>query len=983
MLATQIIASSQPSKSISTLHSLSSDDVIQNATVEHLSIMSTIENQHHHHQQQQQQHQHIKIGKYYLEKTIGKGNFAVVKLATHCETNQKVAIKIIDKCRLDANEQKKLEREIAVMKSLSHPYIIRLYEVMESKSLIYLVTEYAANGEVLDLLIHEKRLSECKAREKFKQLVIAVDYVHSMNIVHRDLKAENLLLDSNNNIKVADFGFATVFETNSHLRTFCGSPPYAAPELFQCLPYNGQKVDVWSLGVLLYVFVCGHLPFESNNIIELRKRVLSGQFRLPFYINADCSSLITNMLNIDPDKRYSIQDVIRHPWMSPCLSDPDFAAVLNSQNLIQPPVTDHINDVILNQAESLGYNRSQILKSVSGNSYDSDAAIYHLLLEKFQQKFHIDNKNNNHNQTTSDSTNDTIPTITSSPFEHSQLFTSNYTDGPSKSNALDLLDVSNNNQIARRSTAPVLFDTLLNQGKLVYSKPNPAHASFRPELDPCDLDETSLDNNERRNTITEIRVENAEEELENESDEDETSDEEDEQDEVECQTSREHYFNTTHGLRRHTIGKPNLLSSLGHVGPIPSLAAKVRFIHNSQKQQQSLTRLDTPSIEPSILINRLSSLQQQKSNDLTASSDKGRSPPALFSHHQRNPHSNSYNGFKFNSTMAMSDDYNNLHEQGQKNNFNNCLLAPPMSNNFNMNRRASDSGAHLQMFQQLHDVPTVSFGAIQSTTPSSSNRSSRGSITRGLPGLQPPVSTLPSEEDEGENVARYLQRGKRHTVCDQTSFLTSKPRRGRDSTKEIYGERSFSRRASDTNPNPLTPSIKAHLEHLYNTAVGSQSNDGDEDVTTSSLQELQKLQRQVQKYPQTSQFTIPNETTRRTAAPSPTNASVLHMIQEEHHLPTIDHYPSLPNSLSTISQSTINRTLSSDSVNNQETSMDYECDHRQTTIPTFSYSHYNNKLQNISMFANPFFLPQQPPLYFTSPMFLEHLNTPSTTSYSP
>ncbi|CAF0974040.1 unnamed protein product [Rotaria magnacalcarata] len=187
----------------------------------------------------------MKIGKYFLERTIGKGSFAVVKLATHCDTHQKVAIKIIDKSRLNPNDHKKLEREIVIMKSLMHPYIIRLYEVMESRNLIYLVTEYAANGELLDLLVREKRLSEAKAKEKFRQLVLAIEYIHSKNIVHRDLKTENLLLDGRGNIKVADFGFANTFAPNKKLQTFCGSPPYAAPELFQCIEYSPEKVDVW------------------------------------------------------------------------------------------------------------------------------------------------------------------------------------------------------------------------------------------------------------------------------------------------------------------------------------------------------------------------------------------------------------------------------------------------------------------------------------------------------------------------------------------------------------------------------------------------------------------------------------------------------------------------------------------------------------------------------------------------------------------
>ncbi|CDQ63045.1 unnamed protein product [Oncorhynchus mykiss] len=211
-----------------------------------------------------------RVGYYEIERTIGKGNFAVVKLATHIITKAKVAIKIVDKTQLDDENLKKIFREVQIMKMLRHPHIIRLYQVMENEKMIYLVTEYASGGEIFDHLVAHGRMAEKDARRKFKQIVAAVHFCHCRNIVHRDLKAENLLLDHNLNIKIADFGFSNLFSRGQLLKTWCGSPPYAAPELFEGKEYDGPKVDIWSLGVVLYVLVCGALPFDGSTLQNLR-----------------------------------------------------------------------------------------------------------------------------------------------------------------------------------------------------------------------------------------------------------------------------------------------------------------------------------------------------------------------------------------------------------------------------------------------------------------------------------------------------------------------------------------------------------------------------------------------------------------------------------------------------------------------------------------------------------------------------------------
>ncbi|RXN02854.1 serine threonine- kinase SIK2-like protein [Labeo rohita] len=189
----------------------------------------------------------LQVGFYEIIKTLGKGNFAVVKLARHKVTKTEVAIKIIDKTRLDESDLKKINREVQIMKLLKHPHIIKLYQVMETKDMLYIVTEYAKNGEMFDYLTSVGHLSEAEARCKFWQILDAVEYCHKHHIVHRDLKAENLLLDINMNVKLADFGFGNFYIPGKSLSTWCGSPPYAAPEVFEGKEYEGPSLDIWSL----------------------------------------------------------------------------------------------------------------------------------------------------------------------------------------------------------------------------------------------------------------------------------------------------------------------------------------------------------------------------------------------------------------------------------------------------------------------------------------------------------------------------------------------------------------------------------------------------------------------------------------------------------------------------------------------------------------------------------------------------------------
>ncbi|XP_075043813.1 serine/threonine-protein kinase MARK2 isoform X7 [Mixophyes fleayi] len=323
------------------------------------------------------------IGNYRLLKTIGKGNFAKVKLARHVLTGKEVAVKIIDKTQMNSSSLQKLFREVKIMKVLNHPNIVKLFEVIDTEKTLYLVMEYASGGEVFDYLVAHGRMKEKEARSKFRQIVSAVQYCHQKLIVHRDLKAENLLLDSDMNIKIADFGFSNQFTFGNKLDTFCGSPPYAAPELFQGKKYDGPEVDVWSLGVILYTLVSGSLPFDGQNLKELRERVLRGKYRIPFYMSTDCENLLKKFLILNPSKRGTLEQIMRDRWMNVGHEDDELKPYVE-------PVPDYKDPRRTELMVTMGYSQEEIKESLVGQKYNEVMATYLLLGYKSSE---LDNDN--------------------------------------------------------------------------------------------------------------------------------------------------------------------------------------------------------------------------------------------------------------------------------------------------------------------------------------------------------------------------------------------------------------------------------------------------------------------------------------------------------------------------------------------------------------------------------------------------------------
>jgi serine/threonine protein kinase len=258
------------------------------------------------------------IKSFRLESTLGSGSNAQVKLAVHKDTGSKVAIKIIDKAHLEAKDSRNsLEKEIGIMKLLDHPNIVHLYDVYETREHLFLVLEYVT-GDLYELVSKRGRLSERDAEKIFKQLVIAVDFCHKQKICHRDLKPENILIDEHMTVKLADFGMSEVM-LDQYLSLSCGSPHYVCPEIILGQPYDGVKVDIWSLGVILFVLLTGQVPFNAPSVRKLLNLIVTNKFTAPsldtFSVSKNAKDLVMRMLTKNPEKRITMSEILAHPFL--------------------------------------------------------------------------------------------------------------------------------------------------------------------------------------------------------------------------------------------------------------------------------------------------------------------------------------------------------------------------------------------------------------------------------------------------------------------------------------------------------------------------------------------------------------------------------------------------------------------------------------------------------------------------------------------
>jgi 5'-AMP-activated protein kinase catalytic alpha subunit len=221
---------------------------------------------------------------------------------------------------VDVADVERVAREIHILKIVRHPSVVQLYEIIETQKKLYLIMEFASNGELFDYIVQNQRVEEKEACKFFQQIIGGVEYISRLNIVHRDLKPENLLLDYDKSIKVVDFGLSNTYKKGELLKTACGSPCYAAPEMIAGKKYNGTGVDIWSCGVILFAVICGYLPFEDPNTSNLYKKILGAEYQIPSFVSDAARDLLTRVLNTDPDKRYTIAEIKAHPWfhLVPC-----------------------------------------------------------------------------------------------------------------------------------------------------------------------------------------------------------------------------------------------------------------------------------------------------------------------------------------------------------------------------------------------------------------------------------------------------------------------------------------------------------------------------------------------------------------------------------------------------------------------------------------------------------------------------------------
>eukprot|EP00922_Rhytidocystis_sp_ex-Travisia-forbesii_P044737 GHVS01066673.1.p1 GENE.GHVS01066673.1~~GHVS01066673.1.p1 ORF type:complete len:883 (-),score=92.85 GHVS01066673.1:249-2897(-) len=272
----------------------------------------------------------------------------------------------------------KIRREINILQSLNHPHVIRLYELVDTPTDIFMVMEYVPGGELFDHIVQKSRLHEQDARRFFQQIVAGVEYCHQRMVCHRDLKPENVLLDTNMNVKVGDFGLSNFMRDGDYLKTSCGSPNYASPEVVSGKAYGGTEVDVWSCGVILFALLCGSLPFDDEHVPNLFKKIKHGNFTLPGHLSENSRSLIVRMLVVDPAKRITFKEIRRHPWfrqnLPPYLSAP----------VLRNPFTEVVDPVIIQEMIRLGYDVDNTLQITTrvGTRPSKETVAYQLLADR-------------------------------------------------------------------------------------------------------------------------------------------------------------------------------------------------------------------------------------------------------------------------------------------------------------------------------------------------------------------------------------------------------------------------------------------------------------------------------------------------------------------------------------------------------------------------------------------------------------------------
>ncbi|KAJ3194886.1 hypothetical protein HK101_001657 [Irineochytrium annulatum] len=329
------------------------------------------------------------LERYTIEKVLGEGSYGKVKKALDGETQRMVALKVINKATIKKPEHvTRIKREVRIMRLLNHPNIVKLYDVaglhlmlalpQETEKDIVLSMEYIEGGELFDYIVAHNKLNDKTARRIFRQIVSAVDYCHQSSVIHRDLKPENLLLDSKKNIKIIDFGFVNLFDPEDVLKTFCGSPFYASPEMILGRQYVGPEVDVWSMGVILFALLTGQLPFRDVNTKDLYKKITTSTFEVPPYVADDAGSLIRRMLHVDPAQRATLEEVRYHPWVNKGFDLPPDSLVP-----LRRPLAEPLDQMVLDTMRLYGFEPGVAKASILASPDKGPAfSLYWLLKEQ-------------------------------------------------------------------------------------------------------------------------------------------------------------------------------------------------------------------------------------------------------------------------------------------------------------------------------------------------------------------------------------------------------------------------------------------------------------------------------------------------------------------------------------------------------------------------------------------------------------------------
>ncbi|KAK8867004.1 hypothetical protein M9Y10_009973 [Tritrichomonas musculus] len=321
------------------------------------------------------------VGPYKILETIGSGANATVYKALHVKCMVTVALKCIPKKNLTSKiEFEILQREVGLMKAMDHPFIASLFEVLDDSKNFYIAIEHVENGNLLDFINLHKGLQESQARRIFYQIITCLEYLHvEKHVVHRDLKAENVLLDKYLNIRLVDFGLSKTFKkTDPFLMTTCGSPAYVSPEIIKELPYTAAA-DIWSAGVLLYAMVVGTLPFYGDNISALLNQILTASPPLPNNLSPELKLLLSRLLVKDPRGRIKLQEIKEHPWLADFEETQMLAEDKSLIKSLKVMDVQNLEPGVLSEMKAIGYDVRNLLQEIKSISINSRTAAYKIL----------------------------------------------------------------------------------------------------------------------------------------------------------------------------------------------------------------------------------------------------------------------------------------------------------------------------------------------------------------------------------------------------------------------------------------------------------------------------------------------------------------------------------------------------------------------------------------------------------------------------